>query len=94
MDINTIEQVVAECAGKGLREIISLPDFLIFYWKFFYNTQIPSTMGEPLMFKDFPKIIDICKKYNVKMNLTTNGTFLGRGVHEVLILDHFFVFMN
>jgi len=43
---------------------------------------IPSTMGEPLMFKHFPEIVDICKKHNVRMNLTTNGTFIGRGVHE------------
>jgi len=64
MDVAIIEKVVAECAGKGLREII------------------PSTMGEPLMYKDFPAIVDICKKYNIRMNLTTNGTFIGRGVHE------------
>jgi MoaA/NifB/PqqE/SkfB family radical SAM enzyme len=36
---------------------------------------IPSTMGEPLLYKDFEKIIDITKKYNIKINLTTNGTF-------------------
>eukprot|EP00026_Physarum_polycephalum_P001664 Phypoly_transcript_01666.p1 GENE.Phypoly_transcript_01666~~Phypoly_transcript_01666.p1 ORF type:complete len:901 (+),score=157.82 Phypoly_transcript_01666:113-2815(+) len=42
----------------------------------------PSTMGEPLMYKHFPEIIEICKANHVKMNLTTNGTFIGRGVHE------------
>ena len=36
---------------------------------------IPSTMGEPLLYRDFEKIIEIAKKYNVKINLTTNGTF-------------------
>ncbi len=36
---------------------------------------IPSTMGEPLMYKHFPLIIDLCYKHNIKMNLTTNGTF-------------------
>ena len=36
---------------------------------------IPSTMGEPLLYKDFEKIIDLCKKHNVKLNLTTNGSF-------------------
>eukprot|EP01006_Ploeotia_vitrea_P028542 TRINITY_DN61215_c0_g1_i2.p2 TRINITY_DN61215_c0_g1~~TRINITY_DN61215_c0_g1_i2.p2 ORF type:complete len:320 (+),score=33.91 TRINITY_DN61215_c0_g1_i2:1565-2524(+) len=41
---------------------------------------IPSTMGEPLMYKQFGEIIEVCRKYNVKMNLTTNGTFYGRGV--------------
>eukprot|EP00026_Physarum_polycephalum_P018516 Phypoly_transcript_20136.p1 GENE.Phypoly_transcript_20136~~Phypoly_transcript_20136.p1 ORF type:complete len:154 (+),score=25.31 Phypoly_transcript_20136:44-505(+) len=39
-------------------------------------------MGEPLMYKHFPEIIEICKANHVKMNLTTNGTFIGRGVHE------------
>ncbi len=36
---------------------------------------IPSTMGEPLMFKHFEHIIELCKEYGVKLNLTTNGTF-------------------
>ncbi len=36
---------------------------------------IPSTMGEPLMYKHFPLIIDLCYKHDIKMNLTTNGTF-------------------
>jgi MoaA/NifB/PqqE/SkfB family radical SAM enzyme len=36
---------------------------------------IPSTMGEPLIYKHFTHFIDLCYKYNIKMNLTTNGTF-------------------
>ena len=36
---------------------------------------IPSTMGEPLMYRYFESIIDLCHEFNVKMNLTTNGTF-------------------
>ena len=36
---------------------------------------IPSTMGEPLLFRQFDTIIDLCHEFNVKMNLTTNGTF-------------------
>lgn len=36
---------------------------------------IPSTMGEPLIYKHFDKIVELCYKYNLKMNLTTNGTF-------------------
>lgn len=43
---------------------------------------IPSTMGEPLMYRHFDEIIDLCREFNVKMNLTTNGTFPGRGVQE------------
>lgn len=36
---------------------------------------IPSTMGEPLIYKHFSHFIELCYKYNLKMNLTTNGTF-------------------
>ncbi len=57
MDIEVIEQVIAECAGRGLKEII------------------PSTMGEPLIFKHMPRIIELCHEHGVKLNLTTNGTF-------------------
>jgi MoaA/NifB/PqqE/SkfB family radical SAM enzyme len=40
---------------------------------------IPSTMGEPLLYRHFDRIIDLCAEYGVKLNLTTNGTFPGRG---------------
>lgn len=40
---------------------------------------IPSTMGEPLVYRHFDEIIDLCQQYEVKLNLTTNGTFPGRG---------------
>ena len=36
---------------------------------------IPSTMGEPLLYKKFLDIINICHENNVMMNLTTNGTW-------------------
>ena len=36
---------------------------------------IPSTMGEPLLYDHFLDIIDICTEYNIKLNLTTNGTW-------------------
>jgi len=36
---------------------------------------IPSTMGEPLIYKHFDKIVELCYQYDLKMNLTTNGTF-------------------
>ena len=41
---------------------------------------IPSTMGEPLMYKEFPRIVALCAQHNIKLNLTTNGSFWGRGV--------------
>lgn len=36
---------------------------------------IPSTMGEPLIYEYFTHIVELCYKYNIKLNLTTNGTF-------------------
>lgn len=37
-------------------------------------------MGEPLMYRDvkgrtFEDIIKLCRDYNIKLNLTTNGSF-------------------
>ena len=40
---------------------------------------IPSTMGEPLLYRDFDEILRLCAQYGVKLNLTTNGTFPRRG---------------
>ncbi len=40
---------------------------------------IPSTMGEPLLYRDFDEILDLCAQYGVMLNLTTNGTFPRRG---------------
>ena len=36
---------------------------------------IPSTMGGPLMYKGIEGIFELSKKHNIKINLTTNGTF-------------------
>jgi glycosyltransferase involved in cell wall biosynthesis/MoaA/NifB/PqqE/SkfB family radical SAM enzyme len=36
---------------------------------------IPSTMGEPLLYKNIEQIFELSKKHNIKINLTTNGTF-------------------
>lgn len=41
---------------------------------------IPSTMGEPLVYKQFEEIINMCHEFKVKLNLTTNGTFPIKGV--------------
>ncbi len=43
---------------------------------------IPSTMGEPLLYKDFEKIIALCAETGVRLNLTTNGSFPRLGVRE------------
>ncbi|MBK8219278.1 MAG: glycosyltransferase [Myxococcales bacterium] len=36
---------------------------------------IPSTMGEPLLYEHFERIIGLCHRYDLRLNLTTNGTF-------------------
>lgn len=36
---------------------------------------IPSTMGEPLLYQGIEKIYELSKQYDIKINLTTNGTF-------------------
>ena len=43
---------------------------------------IPSTMGEPLLYKHIDLFFDLAKKYNIKINLTTNGTFPKKTVQE------------
>ena len=43
---------------------------------------IPSTMGEPLLYKGFEEILEICWEHDVKLNLTTNGTFPRKPVEE------------
>lgn len=43
---------------------------------------IPSTMGEPLLYKGFEQIFDLSQHYGIKINLTTNGTFPKKSVEE------------
>ena len=43
---------------------------------------IPSTMGEPLLYKSFEEIIQLCHEYQLKLNLTTNGTFPRKSAEE------------
>ncbi|NRT16969.1 glycosyltransferase involved in cell wall biosynthesis/MoaA/NifB/PqqE/SkfB family radical SAM enzyme [Flavobacterium sp. 28A] len=43
---------------------------------------IPSTMGEPLLYKEFDKLFELSSQHNIKINLTTNGTFPKKTVLE------------
>lgn len=51
---------------------------------------IPSTMGEPLLYKGFEQIFDLSDQYGIKINLTTNGTFPKKPVEvwAKLIVPH------
>ena len=39
-------------------------------------------MGEPLIYKHMPRIIELCHEHQVKLNLTTNGTFPRLGAEQ------------
>jgi len=43
---------------------------------------IPTTMGEPLLYKYFDVFINKLLKSNIKLNLTTNGTFPNLGIEK------------
>lgn len=43
---------------------------------------IPSTMGEPLIYPHFETFLDLCHELDLKLNLTTNGTFPSPEKHQ------------
>lgn len=43
---------------------------------------IPSTMGEPLIYPHFEKLLELCWKHGFQLNLTTNGSFPRKSVEE------------
>ncbi len=40
--------------------------------------------GEPLLHSNFKGILDICSKYNKKVNITTNGSLLKKRVNDII----------
>lgn len=56
-----------------LKKIDSYTDYLYLHVK-----------GEPLLHSNFNKILDICKKYNKSINITTNGTLLKRRINDII----------
>ena len=47
---------------------------------------IPSTMGEPLLYKGFDRLFELSRQTGIKINLTTNGTFPKKSVVEWAML--------
>ncbi|WKZ65541.1 MAG: radical SAM protein [Flavobacteriales bacterium] len=43
---------------------------------------IPSTMGEPLLYRQFDELLELAAQLGMKVNLTTNGTFPKRTVED------------
>ncbi|MDD3340675.1 MAG: radical SAM protein [Bacilli bacterium] len=56
-----------------LKEINPYTDYLYLHVK-----------GEPLMHTQFDEILFLCKKYNKKVNLTTNGFFLAKQLDAIV----------
>lgn len=44
-------------------------------------------LGEPLLHPNFKKILELCKKYNKKVNITTNGTLLKEQTKNIIDCD-------
>ena len=56
-----------------LKEIDEYTDYIYLHVK-----------GEPLLHKSFKEILNLCKKYNKKVNITTNGTLLKKRLDDIL----------
>lgn len=56
-----------------LKEINDYTDYLYLHVK-----------GEPLLHKNFKDILDLCKKYNKQVNITTNATLLKKRLNDIL----------
>ena len=44
-------------------------------------------MGEPTAHSQFEEILDICNRYNIRPNITTNGTLLGKKADIIMRKD-------
>lgn len=56
-----------------LKQIDNYTDYLYLHVK-----------GEPLIHSKFEEILNICKKYNKQVNITTNGTLLDKKIDEIV----------
>ena len=52
------------------------------------NEIIPTTMGEPMLYKYFDTIIDFCLQNDIKLNLTTNGSQLFNKKYNVKYIQN------
>ena len=65
IDRRVKETITLEKIEKLLQNITDYTDYVYLHVK-----------GEPLLHPELEKILDLCKKYNKKVNITTNGTLL------------------
>ncbi len=68
------------CPSKDLktRKTLKIDDFKLILEKIkgYTNTIYLHILGEPLLHKDFEKIVNLCEDYHLKVRLTTNGTLI------------------
>lgn len=68
------------CPSKDLkvRKTLKIDDFKLILEKIkgYTNTVYLHILGEPLLHKDFEKIVKLCDEYHLKVRLTTNGTLV------------------
>lgn len=65
IDSRVKETITLEKLEKLLKNINDYTDYVYLHVK-----------GEPLLHQELDKILDLCMKYNKKVNITTNGTLL------------------
>ncbi len=62
-----VEEMSPTNFEKLLKQVKEFTDYVYLHVK-----------GEPLLHSKFEEIIKICDKYNIKVNITTNGTYLSK----------------
>lgn len=71
-DNRKIKEMSLEEFEEILKKINNYTDYIYLHVK-----------GEPLLHSKFKEILSLCKKYNKKVNITTNGVFLKNRVEDI-----------
>lgn len=71
-DNRSIKEMSLEEFEEVLQKINNYTDYIYLHVK-----------GEPLLHSNFKEILSLCKKYNKKVNITTNGVFLKNRVEDI-----------
>jgi len=72
IDNRVKESITLEKMEHILKNINNYTDYVYLHVK-----------GEPLLHKELKEILDLCKKYNKKVNITTNGTLIKENIKEL-----------
>lgn len=81
------------CPSASLtkRKYVDKDDFqnIIFQVKNYTNTVYLHILGEPLLHPNFKELVECCKKNNIRIRLTTNGTLLHQYDFSTLSIQKF-----